>query len=398
MLVCGGIDMDHTSKTTRYDQRDVLTYRSQLKPGTREYETYYAMHPEFEEMDKKVRVHFDESVASQIRLKHSPHDWLANAWVHSVKHSTGYILRNAVDGPINEEKLDVDPQEISKKIKGLARYLGAGIVGISKLNPSWVYTYHGQSQAEEWGKPVELDHKYAIVMGFPHTWDLWLTSAQTTIPAFMDDWQYYNLMAATSVRLAAAIRDMGYPARAQIQSNYTCVMPALAVDAGLGEQCRIGICLSKEYGVAFRLNAVTTDLPLIPDPPANLGLEDFCEKCDKCVEVCPSGALSKKEKVEVNGRMVWKQDVYKCFRYWNAKGVSCSICRRACPWSKPRTLPHRFVSSVAQRMPFLRNFLIWADDRVYGKYPRLYPPPEWLQGDTQEMSPGKRLLYWFDHI
>ena len=175
-------------------------------------------------------------------------------------------------------------------------------------------------------------------------------------------------------------------------------MPPLAVDAGLGEQCRIGICLSKEYGVAFRLCAVTTDLPLIPDPPANLGIEDFCNKCFKCVDACPSGALTKTDKVEINGMGVWKQDVYKCFQYWNAKGVSCNICRRACPWSKPRTLPHKLIANVAQHVPPLRRFLIRADDVVYGKKPRYYPPPEWLQGEKHNMSLGRRLLYRFDHM
>ena len=390
--------MDKAKKIIRYDQRDALPYRSQLKSGTPEYDTYYRMHPEFEEKDKQVRVHYNELVASQVRLKKSPDEQLANAWVYGAKHSTGYLLRNAVDGPVNKDRLDVTPHEITQKIKGLSKYLGAGIVGVGKLNPAWVYSHRAQGAAEEWGKPIELKHKYAIVLGFPHTWDLWLTSAKTTVSAFLDDWHFYNLMASTSVRLAAAIRDMGYPARAHIQSNYNCLMPALAVDAGLGEQCRIGICLSKAYGASFRLNAVTTDLPLVPDPPADLGLEDFCEKCSKCVDACPSGALGRAEKVEVNGRLVWKQDVYKCFRYWNAKGVSCNICRRACPWSKPRTLPHKLIAHLAQNVPSLRSFLIRGDDVVYGKKPRLYPAPEWLQSEKVRMPWQRRLLYWFDHL
>ena len=33
-----------------YDQRDVVFVRSWLQPGTELYETYYAKHPELEEM------------------------------------------------------------------------------------------------------------------------------------------------------------------------------------------------------------------------------------------------------------------------------------------------------------------------------------------------------------
>lgn len=382
----------------RYDQRDALPYRSRLMPGMKEYEIYYSMHPELEKKDEKIKVHFNEAAEHEVRRKVFPEDVLPNAWVLGTKAATNFILRNSVDGAVNRERIDVDPASISWKIKGLARYLGAGIVGIARLNQSWVYSHHGYAGTGEWGKPIDMPHKYAIVMGFPHTWDLWLTSARTTIPGYMDDWQYYNLMASAAVRLAIAIRDMGYPARAQIQSSYTCLLPPIAVDAGLGEQCRIGICLSKEYGAAFRLTAVTTDLPLVPDPPANLGIDDFCNKCTKCADVCPSGAISRAPKTEVGGLMVWKQDVYQCFRYWNAKGVSCNICRRACPWSKPRTFPHRLISSMARHLPGIRSALIRADDIVYGKKPRYYPPPGWLQGEVQNIGMGKRLLYLFDHI
>ena len=382
----------------RFDQRDALAYRSQLKPGSKEYNIYYSMRPKFEEMDKKIRVHYNDAMADDVRRKQFPEDRLANAWVYGAKKSTADLLKNNVDGLVNKDRVEVVPNSITKKIKQLALYFGADSVGVGKLNQQWVYSHHGQWPNDEWGKPINLSHKHVIAMGFPHTWGLWLTSAKTTIPGFLDDWKYYNSMANTAVRLAAAIRDMGYPARAHIQSNYNIILPPVAVDTGLGEQCRIGICLTKKYGLAYRLCAVTTDLPLIPDSPANLGIEDFCTKCTKCADACPSGAISKDGKKEINGIKIWKQDVYKCFRYWNSKGVSCTICRRVCPWSKPRTILHQSVSTMAQRIPSLRSFLIHADDIVYGKKPRYHPPPKWLQTKEQKMDITQKLIYWFDHL
>lgn len=362
----------------RFDQRDALPYRSRLKPGTKEHDIYYGMHPELEKLDEKIRVHFDELAAHEVRGKLFPESKLSNAWLLGTKKSVSYLLKDAVDGPVHSEKLEVDPVAISWKIKELAQYLGAGRVGIARLNPKWIYSHHGYPYTEDWGKPIEVIHQYAIVMAFPHTWDLWLTSSQAGIPSFTDDWHFYNTMASTAVRLALAIRGMGYPARAEIQSKYNCLLPPLAVDAGMGEQCRIGICLMKDYGLAFRLCAVTTDLPLIPDTPTRLGIADFCRKCTKCADNCPSGAISKDDKVEVDGLSLWQQDTYKCYRYWNAKGVSCSICRRACPWSKPLTWPHKLVANLAQHVPPMRRFIIQADDLVYGRKPKYHPPPTWM--------------------
>lgn len=92
----------------RYDQRDALPYRSQLVPGTKEYKLYYSMHPELEEMDGKVRTHYNESLASKVRLKQFPQDWLANAWVYGTKHTTGHTLRHSFDGVVNEEEIKAD--------------------------------------------------------------------------------------------------------------------------------------------------------------------------------------------------------------------------------------------------------------------------------------------------
>jgi len=63
--------MESEQQIKRYDQRDALPYRSRLVPGTKEYEIYYTMHPELEDMDDKSRIHFDESAASEMRLKMS---------------------------------------------------------------------------------------------------------------------------------------------------------------------------------------------------------------------------------------------------------------------------------------------------------------------------------------
>lgn len=47
------------------------------------------------------------------------------------------------------------------------------------------------------------------------------------------------------------------------------------MDAGLGELSRVGYLITKAFGPRVRLAAVTTNMPLVPDKPVDLGAEDL---------------------------------------------------------------------------------------------------------------------------
>jgi epoxyqueuosine reductase QueG len=116
-----------------------------------------------------------------------------------------------------------------------------------------------------------------------------------------------------------------------------------AVDAGLGEVGRSGYLMTKELGPRVRLSAVTTDLPLVPDKPVDMGVEDFCEICKKCAVCCPSQSIPMGEQAEVNGTLRWKLNAETCFDYWGKIGTDCNVCMRVCPWSHARTFPHKII-------------------------------------------------------
>jgi len=132
-------------------------------------------------------------------------------------------------------------------------------------------------------------------------------------------------------------------------------------------------------GANLRLACVTTDLPLEPDPPVNLGVQDFCETCLKCATTCPSGAIPRGDKEIVRGVLKWQIDPINCLLYWGHLGSACAICQTVCPWSKPPTLPHRIVARIAFNLPAAHRFLVWADDLVCGKRFKPAPPPDWAR-------------------
>ncbi|MBI2917408.1 MAG: 4Fe-4S dicluster domain-containing protein [Chloroflexi bacterium] len=368
----------------RFDERDNVGNRANLRPGTPEYRSYYAAHPEREAIDRRFRFYptHEAQEAKRGKVYHRYPFGLALTYASSVASN----LAPLVDTPPNHERLHVEPAIAARNIKGVARYLGADLVGISQLNPAWVYSHQGR--AGHWGEPVALNHKYAISLAIAHDFDLLLACRGFSLACTIETEQLaFTELSVLAVRLASYIRALGYPAHAHTGGGQVLNVPA-AVDAGLGEISRPGYLLTKKYGPAVRLVTVTTDMPLAPDKPVDLGVQDFCSKCKKCADVCPVGAVSRGDKVVIRGARLWPFSADKCFRLRCALGnTPCMYCMSACPWTKPRNIVHQTAAEIAIRVPPTRRPLLWIDDILYGRKPRLHAYPSWLDPDHR---PGLR--------
>jgi reductive dehalogenase len=259
---------------------------------------------------------------------------------------------------------------LSRHIKEAAYFLRADAVGICKLPPYAVYTNSFPD-----GKPIELNHKNAIGILIDQDWRTaeaftghdWISNSMS----FMS----YSASGFIACILADYIRRLGYPARAHHARNYQVVVPPILLWAGLGEMCRIGDCVLHPFlGPRFKAAVVTTDFPLAPDKPIDIGIQDFCTKCKKCARECPSGALSFGDKVMYNGYEHWPTDSAKCtgMRVGNKRGSGCGTCIKVCTWNKPYTPFHRAVGWAVRHSALARSIAISADDLMgYGK-----PKPE----------------------
>lgn len=178
--------------------------------------------------------------------------------------------------------------------------------------------------------------------------------------------------------LAEFIRGLGYTAIPSVNDLGSSV--AIALDAGLGELGRTNRLISPEYGPMVRLAKVLTDLPLATDKPIDLGLQEFCQACKRCAEVCPAECLSYKDEPDFEvrgawnnpGHQGWFEDAPKCLAYWRESTSGCSICIAVCPWSKKdKTMIHEMVKSTSARMPFLAGFFTSMDEAFgYGRQKR----------------------------
>ncbi len=278
----------------------------------------------------------------------------------------------------NAQRVAMTPEAAAGRVKGYALSLGADLVGITEINPLWIYSNRGEifkDNWDDWGRTIDLDHKYAVVFATEMALDLVGTAPHT--PTTIASMANYARGAFIATQLAAYIVNLGYSATANHLRHYDAVLVPLAVDAGLGETGRLGYLMTKEFGPRVRLGAVTTDLPLIPDQPLDLGVADFCKICQKCANCCPSNSIPMDDPKEVNGTLRWKLNAETCFDYWGKVGTDCNVCMRVCPWSHANTFPHKLIRALITRNKYARRLFKRMDDIFYGQKPKTKPAPRW---------------------
>jgi reductive dehalogenase len=346
--------------------------RARLEPGTSQYHAYYNEHPEHQGPDEAFRqnpgllepgaLFYDQKLAA------SPHgDFFLT------EH-----LRDAVDGPVASVQVKSSPDEMSRYIKNLAVYHGAKDVGICRLQPYHIYSHTGRGTGV-YGAPITLDHPFAIAFTVEMSHEMINTGPR--IPAVMESARQYAEAGKIAITLAAAIRAMGYQARAHIDGNYQVIAPLVAKDAGLGEIGRMGLLMTPKLGPRVRLAVVTTDLMLTPDEPTwDPTMIDFCRICKKCAEACPAQAISFGDReIYGDGTLRWKIDPERCFTYWTKIGTDCGRCMAVCPYSHADNLFHNLVRFGVNHSHNFRRAAHWMDNLFYGRKPTPHSPQDWIQ-------------------
>lgn len=240
------------------------------------------------------------------------------------------------DDPVNPVQFPVpDPAWMSNRIKEVARFYGADLIGITEIDPHWVYSHYFERATGNY-EQLELSYKYAVVMGIEMDWQRIDESPRPEASAATA--LAYSQMAELSASLAKYIRALGYPAVPC--GNDSAQSIPLAIDAGLGELGRNGLLISPEYGPRQRICKVFTDLPLQPDQPIDFGMRSFCETCHACAAACPVNAIRREERTTEQtsisnrpGILRWPVNVTSCYLFWQENGVDCSNCVAACPWA-----------------------------------------------------------------
>lgn len=293
-----------------------------------------------------------------------------------------YVVRRNILGretkPVynNEYRLkSTDSKKITEILKEKAKWIGADLIGIAKIDRRWIYTNWGQqnvrySGAAEVGDPINLPEEYKYVIVMVHEMAYEVVNRSPAIEADTD--LAYSKGAWCASSLAAFISELGYKAIPTV--NEIGINVAMAVDAGLGEAGRNGQLITRDFGPRNRISKVFTNLPLVPDKPIDIGVQKFCEACELCANYCPSGSLMKGERTDkpwnlhnVPGMKKWPIKAMQCLDYWAKSGNHCSVCIRVCPWNKPNNLLHKVVRYFVERNIMSKTIVFFDQLFGYGK-------------------------------
>jgi len=351
----------------RVDERTIMFSRAELEPGTDNYVQYYLDHPDHLEKDLKFR-----SLPGLLK----PGTLFYNPLIFHAANSTFRTvssLHNQVDGPVSQEKVDVEISKISIFITNWCKSLGAYSIGIVPLEPHHFYSIGGRRH--NYDQPIENNHKYAMV--FTVEMDYRRVRMAPHSPITMESSEQYLRTGSIAVTIASFIRSLGYSARAHIDGNYQVRCSQIARDAGLGEIGRLGLLITPGLGPRVRIAVITTDIPLVcssvkPDHT----IDDFCSQCKKCAYNCPVNAISLTKKQSLDGD--WRINQEACYTYWCKSGSDCGRCLSVCPYSHQSNFFHNTIRFLLRRSKILRRLAIPMDNIIYGRMPGIKKMDEWM--------------------
>jgi epoxyqueuosine reductase len=146
---------------------------------------------------------------------------------------------------------------------------------------------------------------------------------------------YHHVLLEKLEALAAEVISSGASAKIYVDTGPVLEKP-LAERAGVGWQGKSTMLINPKMGPWLLLGEIITTLELEPDAP----MQDHCGTCTKCIEACPTGAIT----------APYQLDARRCIAYLTIelKGsipeelrpligdrvYGCDECLDVCPWNR----------------------------------------------------------------
>ncbi len=293
------------------------------------------------------------------------------------RHFLTNVINRSTKGKVNPKRVPVtDPEAMTRHIKAVAHYMGADVVGVAKAHPTFLYAgsrYVQDGTAEDTYQqetPEDLVRRFPYVIQAATAWDY--NKLQAHRHHIGDSAYHVSQMKGVLILKAVEgyIKELGYTALRGVVTPQ-----AAGVAGGIGELGRNGLVINKNFGARIHMpDPILTDLPLVPDEPVDIGVEDFCKICRKCANTCPTNSIPFGDKVVFNGIEKYKINWLTCYKlrpYVHDQWGSCLTCAAVCPFTKPNVWWHGLAVWSLHACPIpvrpaLVRALKWIDDRFWG--------------------------------
>ena len=145
----------------------------------------------------------------------------------------------------------------------------------------------------------------------------------------------YGVTGKASNEVAKLLESLGYGAMPSHSLGGVIDYTKLGYLAGLGCIGRHGLLIEPKSGPNHRLGAVFTNISNLDEffynTNEHIWIKDFCEKCGKCIKMCPGKAIMEKPTTNENGYTTCI-DYKKCGVEFGEK-FGCNVCVAVCPFT-----------------------------------------------------------------
>lgn len=179
---------------------------------------------------------------------------------------------------------------------------------------------------------------------------------------------YHNIMLRRLKKLCRIMREeYGGTQRPYVDTGPLLEKP-IAESAGLGWQGKSTILIEPKRGTwSFLANIVTT-----LDLPADQPVKDRCGSCTRCIDVCPTKAITAPYQLDARrciSYLTIEHDGSIPVEYRSQIGdrlYGCDECLDVCPWNK-WAVPTEEAHFLPRDLPDLREMLLWDAETFQSK-------------------------------
>jgi epoxyqueuosine reductase len=251
----------------------------------------------------------------------------------SIMSNINESVSSLSDNPA-EPLISMDTAEL-ESFKRYAYSLGVSGIGFVKLPQSLVF--------QEFGVILEN----AVVLTMEMDLDkIEKAPSQETLNMVFGT---YDELGIAANKIAACLRERGYAAQADHPLGGLVLFPPLAQEAGLGWIGKHGMLITPDFGPRVRLAAVYTSIQNLPYAASNehSWIPEYCDTCGLCLKQCPPDAILETPVLHDSGQVTHIRQ-RECFEFF-AQNYGCSVCVKACPFSKGPDSYDRLHRVVASR-------------------------------------------------